>query len=159
MIWKKIRYLVFCLALLCGTYGFFHYVLVPVVVEGTSMQPTLQPNNVGLMNALDREPQRFDIVIAVSKQDPNSSWIKRCIALPNETIEYKDGVLYIDGSTIDQPFLADGYDRCDDFGPITLGEDEYFLMGDHRDASIDSRYFGAFKQSEIKGTLLFSLGI
>ncbi len=138
-----------------------HFVIRPVQVKGPSMYPTLQNNELGFTNVIKRTTQkitRFEVVIALL--DSNEQIVKRVIGLPGETLEFKDDVLYINGEAVEQTFLDDEYvatqksmtqDKLftEDFGPITLGDDEYFLMGDNRLHSTDSRYFGPFTSDKI----------
>lgn len=140
-----------------------NFLFKPVRVEGISMYPTLQDREYGFSNvfsALRNDFHRFDVVVVNSDVTNDDSWVKRIIGLPNETIEYKDDILYINGKKIKEPFFDDDYVNSqkklksnhlftDDFGPIVLGESEFFLMGDNRPYSHDSRAVGAFNTSDI----------
>lgn len=137
------------------------FIMKPIRVEGSSMYPTLEDGEIGITNVFGVKfmgISRYDVVI-VYNTERDEHWVKRVIGLPNETIEGKDDVIYINGKAIDQSFLDEQYIReavgeepfTNDFGPITLAEDEYFLMGDNRYRSEDSRVHGAFKESEIMG--------
>ncbi len=132
----------------------------PVKVEGASMYPTLKDSEYGFSNvfsALCNDFSRFDVVVVSSEVTGNENWVKRIIALPGETIEYKEDKLYIDGSYIEEPFLNEEYKNktkgegyfTNDFGPIKLKNNEYFLMGDNRPVSHDSRAVGAFHGDDI----------
>ena len=88
------------------------------------------------------------------------------IALPNETIECRDGVVYIDGEALEEPYLDTAYVEdieknqgyfTSDFEPVTLGADEYFVMGDNRVVSADSRVVGPFTRDQIIGKGVFVL--
>lgn len=122
----------------------------PVEVVGISMYPTLKNGERGFSSLIalkTEEFSRFDIVVVNTQQ--HGLIVKRLIALPNETIEIKDSVLYINNQAVEQDFLnyqykneyqqstSDSFDR--DFGPLTLTTDEYFVMGDNRPYSLDSR--------------------
>lgn len=133
----------------------------PVKIEGDSMKPTLLNGEYGFSNVfsiLGENFDRFDVVVVEHEED-NSMWVKRIIALPNETIEYKDGKLYIDGEYVEEYFLDEAYiaevtndgmiDFTHDFGPIQLQADEVFLMGDNRLVSHDSRAVGPFKIKDL----------
>lgn len=140
-----------------------NFLFKPVRVEGISMYPTLQDQEYGFSNvfsALTNDFSRFDVVVVNSDVTNSDNWVKRIIALPGETIEYKDDSLYINGKKTDEPFLDEEYVKSqiksksnnlftDNFGPIVLGDDEYFLMGDNRPYSHDSRAVGAFDKNSI----------
>lgn len=108
-----------------------------------------------------REPSRSDAVVVESKETKNN-FIKRIIGLPEERIEIKGGIVVIKdgrlsaGTILHEPYLASGM-----MTPIdtvyALDEDEYFLLGDNRLSSTDSRTMGAFYSSEIKGKVLFKI--
>lgn len=127
-----------------------------VQVVGNSMYPTLKNGEQGFSSIIHKNVeglQRFDIVVVKTEKQ---YLVKRVIGLPNETIEVKDEVLYIDGQFVNQPFLDQDYVKSfktftQDFGPITLGEDDYFLMGDNRPVSMDSRFsqYGPFHKDMI----------
>lgn len=136
------------------------FVFKPVRVDGESMYPTLENEEYGVSNvfsALLSDFERFDVVV-VNYEETDSQWVKRIIGLPNETIEYRDDKLYIDGKYVKEPFFDEDYRSSqtmtgisftENFGPITLQDDEYFLMGDNRPVSYDSRRVGPFKESTI----------
>lgn len=140
-----------------------NFLFKPVRVEGESMHPTLQNEEYGFSNvfsALMNDFGRFDVVVVNAEKTNHDNWVKRIIGLPGETIEYKDDQLYIDGKKVKEPFLNKNYVNAqkkalnsnrftENFGPIVLGEDEYFLMGDNRNVSHDSRAVGAFKTSDL----------
>jgi signal peptidase I len=124
------------------------------------MFPTLYDQALGFSNILAFHLfglERFDVVIVyVASMD--EYLVKRVIALPNETIEVRDNVLYIDNIAQKESFLNQAYMQqlsnpnrnfTLDFGPITLNQDEVFLMGDNRPFSSDSRIFGPFKLEAI----------
>ena len=138
------------------------FLFKPVRVEGESMYPTLENDEYGFSNifgALMSDFNRFDVVVVNGEKTEGDNWVKRIIGLPNETVEFKDDVLYIDGKEVKQPFLDTTYmesvksmkntNFTDDFGPITLGENEYFVMGDNRRVSFDSRAVGPFLKEDI----------
>ncbi len=126
------------------------YVVTPVRVNGDSMVPTLENGETLILNKMAKF-KRFDVVV-IKTADENL--IKRIIALPNETIEVRNEKLYINDEAV-----ADNYKdgHTDDFGPITLKENEYFVMGDNREISKDSRYLGPIEEKYIIGTTSFRL--
>lgn len=132
---------------------FSTFVIRPAEVSGSSMYPTLQDKEKVLTNVFEAiffKPERFDIVVVKTKN--NQEWVKRVIALPNESIEVKNNVLYINDQKVEQPFL-DHSVITSDFKKVVLKEDEYFVMGDNREHSSDSRTLIAtgehFKRSQI----------
>ena len=119
----------------------------PIRVNGTSMYPTLQDKEFMILNkiSLKQGINRFDIVVV---QENNKYIIKRVIGLPGESVMYKDSKLYINGKVIE-----DNYSKTttNDFDNVVLGENEYFVMGDNRAVSSDSRIIGPVNIENIKG--------
>ena len=125
-------------------------------VDGTSMLDTLHENNimgVSRMHYRLNEPQRGEIITCNYPEDGNKLFVKRIIGLPGETIEIREGTVYIDGEPIAETYLT----RVDDqsMDPITLAKDEIFVMGDNRPVSRDSRAVGPLTLDEIYGRVLF----
>ncbi len=121
------------------------------VVYGQSMQPNLQPAERLVIEKVSYYfgvPQRGDIVVLDLPQVAELL-IKRVVGLPNETIEIRRGTVLIDGEAIDQSFVL--LPGGTTYGPITLGADSYFVMGDNRSNSNDSRTFGPIHRDEIAG--------
>lgn len=125
------------------------------------MYPTLKDGEFGITNVFAVKFQsvsRFDVVI-IYNEERGEHWVKRVIGVPGDTVESKDDVLKINGKVVDQFFLNQAYVNdmkkegqfTSDFGPVTLGDDEYWLMGDNRIRSEDSRIHGPFKESELVG--------
>ena len=140
-------------------------IIKPNVVSGRSMYPALQTDDRGFSNVLalaTEGVERGDIVTAnmVNEEDGKTySVVKRVIGLPGETIECRDEKVCINGKELDESQYLDesfakewyntnGYFN-DSFGPVTLKEDEYFLMGDNRPISMDSRETGPVKKEDI----------
>jgi len=121
------------------------YLFTPAIVSGSSMEDTLHNNELVLVNkiALKDGINRFDIVIV---EVENSLLIKRVVALPNEKIEYKNNELYIN----DEKIETKEYPETFDFKAETKNN-EYYLLGDNRGVSKDSRILGAFNKEKIKG--------
>lgn len=123
------------------------FVVSPIRVNGASMNPTLNDKDIMILNEISygfSDIIRFDIVVV---KEENEYLIKRIIGLPGEKIEYKDNKLYIDGKYVKEDFK---HMETMDFS-TTLGEDEYFIMGDNRTNSTDSRIFGPISRDEIIG--------
>ena len=127
------------------------FVVTPAIVDGASMDNTLKDGQVVLINKFNyifKEPKRFQIVV-VKNNDSHDKIIKRIIGLPNEHIVYKDNNLYINNELVLEEFnhgITGDYD-------MTTGEDEYFVLGDNREISKDSRILGNFKKKDLIGTV------
>jgi signal peptidase I len=102
----------------------------------------------------NKSPRRFDIVIFRSPQGWGKDLIKRVIGLPGEKVSLKNGDVYIDGKILEEKHLMIK-DQCD-FGPVTVPEKSYFVMGDNRPDSNDSRYWGFLPEENILGKSLFT---
>lgn len=139
-----------------------HFVIKPVQVKGSSMYPTLKDGDYAVSNVIGTATgniSRFNIVI-VYLPEKNEYIVKRVVGLPGETVEYTGDQLYINGEPVEEPFLSNEYKATykvdnktnftSDIAPITLGEDEYYCLGDNRPRSSDSRVYGAFCKSQIK---------
>ncbi|MBQ6493958.1 MAG: signal peptidase I [Erysipelotrichaceae bacterium] len=131
-----------------------NFVLIPCVVEGSSMYPNLEAGDFGYSFILTKNLglKRFDVVVIKTSDSSSKLIVKRVIGLPNETVEYIDNCLYINGEYIEEPFLVDAY--TSDFTE-KLGSDEYFCMGDNRAVSRDSRFYGPFESKMIRSSHLF----
>ncbi|WP_272699234.1 signal peptidase I [Desulfovibrio sp. Fe33] len=104
------------------------------------------------------DPQRGDIVVFLFPEDESKDFIKRVIGLPGETLEVRNKVVYINGRALDEPYVlhtkADTLPVRDNFGPVVIPQGEYFVMGDNREGSYDSRWWGTVKRSKIVGKAL-----
>lgn len=128
------------------------FIITPVKVDGDSMKETLNDNDILLLYKLG-SIKRFDIVVLDEAYD-NEKIIKRVIGMPGETVSIKNDKIYINGKVIDNSFA---YGTTSDVDKIELGEDEYFILGDNRLISKDSRYFGPVTKGEIIGKVVFRL--
>ncbi len=124
------------------------FIATPVRVNGTSMESTLHNGETMILNKLSLkigDIKRWDIVVI--KTD-DIHLIKRVIGLPNEKIEYQDGKLFINRKEVKDNYSIT---KTEDFKEISIGKDEYFVMGDNRYVSQDSRMIGPIKKQEIRG--------
>lgn len=128
------------------------FIITPVRVDGDSMKNTLKNGDILLLYKLG-SINRFDIIVLDEEKD-NEKIIKRVIGLPGETVAIKKGKIYINDKVIDDEYA---YGETSDYDKVTLEDDEYFILGDNRLISKDSRYFGPIKKSEIKGKIVFRL--
>jgi signal peptidase I len=131
----------------------------PVKVEGTSMAPLLSDQERIFINKFVYrfEPiVRGDVVVFWYPLDRTKSFIKRVVGLPGETVEIRRGVVYINGEAIPEPYVPPQYADVSDFGPIKVPKGSYFVMGDHRISSNDSRVFGPVASQYIYGRAVFA---
>lgn len=160
----------------------------PFTIPSGSMEDTLQVGDYILVKKYEygysflnktprffefHKPQRKDVLVFVFPEDHSKDFIKRCVGIPGDIIEYKNKILYVNGEEQDEPYAAHKYPDIqprdgslgdqfpndvpdpsgsrDNFGPITVKPGHYFMMGDNRDNSLDSRYWGPVDEKLIKG--------
>jgi len=132
-------------------------------VSGSSMETTLSDGDHLIVDKISyrfREPQRYEIVVFPYRYEKNTYYIKRIIGLPGETVQIVDGYIYINGKQLDEHY---GNEIIEEAGmaaePVTLGEDEYFVMGDNRNDSLDSRStdVGFIQERYILGKVVFRI--
>lgn len=132
-----------------------------IIESGQSMEPTIEVNDTVIIDKVTyhfRLPARYDVIAFPQPDNKEGYDIKRVIGLPGETVQVADGRIYINGDVLSD---REAYDRCTLAGlasePITLNENEYFVLGDNRLASEDSRFdkMGNIKSSEIIGRVWF----
>jgi signal peptidase I len=131
----------------------------PVKVEGTSMAPLLSDQERIFINKFVYrfEPiNRGDVVVFWYPLDRSKSFIKRVVGLPGETVEIRRGVLYVNGSQVPEPYVPPQYADVSDYGPTKVARGSYFVMGDHRVSSNDSRVFGPVPSQYIYGRAVFA---
>ncbi|MGL4523114.1 MAG: signal peptidase I [Bacilli bacterium] len=159
--WAKAIAIAFILVFVVRTFLF-----VPIVVQGDSMDPTLHDKErmfLNKMNVTLNKIERFDIV--VFKAPDGADYIKRIVGLPGENVEFKNDILYINGKAIDEPFLDERKAARTETGPLTydftleevtglreVPENAYFVLGDNRDGSTDSRMIGCISKDKMEGT-------
>ncbi|MCS7251413.1 MAG: signal peptidase I [Anaerolineae bacterium] len=121
-------------------------------IEGSSMEPNLRDGEYVLISKISYwfgSPQRGDVVVFRFPHDPHRDFIKRIIGLPGETVAIRDGKVFIDGRPLEETYIRSPIIYT--YGPVTLGPDEYFVLGDNRNASNDSHNWGTLPYSAIIG--------
>lgn len=109
-----------------------------------------------------RKPERGDIIVFKYPEDPKRDFIKRLVAAEGDVIESRNQVIYVNGKSVEEPFIQHtdnslrpgGIEPRDNFGPVVVPKGKYFMMGDNRDQSYDSRYWGFIDTKEIRGKAL-----
>lgn len=139
----------------------------PFVVKGDSMEPSYHSGDYLIIDELSyklRDPQRGEVIVFKYPLNPSLKYIKRIIALPNETIELKNGEVYVSRAG-SQPIKIDenlyinaktreAWKNMIDYNSLTLKSNEYFVMGDNRNFSSDSRVWGVLPANDITGRVL-----
>lgn len=157
---EMISALAYLLCVLCLTWLVIAFVGQRTKVDGSSMEPMLSDGDNLIVDKISyrfRDPQRFDIIVFPFKYRENTYYIKRIIGLPGETVQIDgEGNIYINGELLEESYGREVI-RADKVGiaaqPILLGEDEYFVMGDNRNSSQDSRteVVGNIRREDIIG--------
>ncbi len=136
-------WIVFIVVVVAASYLIVTFVGQRTEVSGSSMETTLSSGDQLIVDKISyrfRDPKRYDIVVFPYRYEENTYYIKRIIGLPGETVQIVDGMVYINGSPLNEHY---GNEVIEDPGsaaePITLGDDEYFVLGDNRNNSQDSR--------------------
>ena len=152
--------LVYLLGVLCLTWLVITFIGQRTEVDGSSMEPMLSNGDNLIVDKISyrfRDPQRYDIIVFPFKYQENTFYIKRIIGLPGETVQIDEqGTIYINGEVLTENYGREII-RPETVGiaanPIVLGEDEYFVMGDNRNCSMDSRteIVGNIKRKDIIG--------
>jgi signal peptidase I len=126
----------------------------PVKVEGTSMMPRLTDQERIFINKFVyrlEEIHRGDVVVFRYPGDPTKSYIKRVIGLPGDTVEMLRGEVYVNGEKLNEPYVIPDYRGSQTAGPWQVGPENYYVLGDHRNSSNDSRMWGTVPRSLIYG--------
>ena len=131
------------------------FLFQPFYIPSESMVPTLQINDRVLVNKLDRDPERGRIFVfkrpsATTPTPMNKDLIKRVIGEPGDTVEGREGKVFVNGRELTEPYLPENTTTTS-FGPVRLEAGQVWVMGDNRGASMDSRTFGPIDKSSIVG--------
>ena len=141
-----------------------YFLIQPFYVKGASMEPNFYDHEYLIIDEITyrfNEPKRGDIIVFRYPRNPQEYFIKRIIGLPGEDIQIKDGQVFIFqgknkiSSVLEEPYLAEGiktYGLSE--ARVILGEDEYYVVGDNRNSSKDSRGFGPVNRSYVTGRVL-----
>jgi len=138
------------------------FIAQPFVVEGKSMEPTLHNAEYLIVDKIEyrlHAPQRGDVIVFKAPEAPDQNYIKRIIGLPGETVTIKDNRVYVNGTQVEEQYIADSMPAtASDDGTASaffleqkLSSSEYFVMGDNRDHSSDSRRWGPLPKQNILG--------
>ena len=136
--------------------GIRTFIITPIQVDGQSMMPTLKNNEILLLKKFDRSYKRFDIVVIDYK---GSKLIKRIIGLPGEHIRYENDALYVNGIKVEEDFIVTttSYFDIKNMNYEVIPENYYFVVGDNRNNSTDSRIIGMIPKDNILGIADFVL--
>lgn len=130
------------------------FVASPIRVNGSSMYKTLHDKDIMILNEMVYyfdDIKRGDIVVVKEKGE---LLIKRVVALPGETIECRDGVIFINDKKLIESYTSS---ETKDFEKVLVGDNDYFVLGDNREVSLDSRVYGAYNKKDIKGKANFTI--
>lgn len=153
--WKELAKLLVVAAVI--VIPFRAYVAQPFIVDGASMDPTFSNGEYLIVDEFTyhfKSPERGSVLIFKFPKDTSKYFIKRVIGLPGETVTIKEGRLFIDGKEFEEPYVK--FTKNDNLS-YTLGQGEYFVMGDNRTASADSRLWGPVPEADIIGRPIIRL--
>jgi signal peptidase I len=136
------------------------FIYQPVQVEGTSMEPALVNEERIFINKFTyrfgiEKIGRGDMVVFRFPEDPSKSFIKRVIGLPGDDVRMDNGRVFVNGKLLEEPYLPASSRDTASWGPSKIAEDYYFVLGDHRSSSNDSRNWGAVHRDLIYGKAVF----
>jgi len=136
------------------------FIYQPVKVEGTSMMPVLTDNERIFINKFTYRfgvgnIERGDLVVFFFPLDRSKSYIKRVIGLPGDTVQIDHGAVFVNGEPLDEPYVPEEFRDRQSMAAITVQADNYFVLGDHRSSSNDSRAWGTVRRSDIYGKAVF----
>lgn len=158
------HFVVYILSILLVTYLIIHYIGQRTIVVGDSMRETLQDGDNLVVDKISyrfHAPERFDIIVFPYEYEDDTYYIKRVIGLPGETVQIdEEGYIFINGQVLEEYYGREVMEYAGDAAePIVLGEDEYFVLGDNRNESRDSRFedVGLIKRKDIIGRAIFRM--
>lgn len=128
------------------------FIFEPVRVDGESMMHTLSNNEYMIVTKyqyLFSDPERFDVVICHYPNRGNTNFVKRIVGIPGDVVAVHDGTLYVNGEAVDEPFIVNKPNYV--MPEVTIGEDQYFVLGDNRSHSNDSHIIGPLTRNQIVG--------
>jgi len=137
---------------------FIIFLYQPVKVEGTSMMPTLQDQERVFINKFvyKLEPiARGDVIVFRYPRDPAKSYIKRVVAVAGDQVRIEEGVVFVNGHRLSEPYVPPQYEDVRSYPESVVPPHCYFVLGDHRNLSNDSRDFGAVDEDFIYGKAVF----
>ncbi|MDD5110575.1 MAG: signal peptidase I [Patescibacteria group bacterium] len=158
-IWELVKVVAISMAIILPIR---YFLIQPFYVKGASMEPNFEDREYLIIDELSyrfRQPQRGEVVVFRYPLEPREFFIKRIIGLPGEQVQIADGRVLITprGQTtaipLDEPYLAPGT-KIEGTNSVKLGDNEYFVMGDNRGSSLDSRVFGGISRSFITGRVV-----
>lgn len=129
-----------------------YFLVQPFYVEGASMEPNFYNKEYLIIDEISyrfNNPERGEVIILKNPQDRKFYFIKRVVALPGEKVAVLNGRVFINDKQLSETYIKNFSN--DDYGPVTLADDEYFVLGDNRSNSSDSRYFGPLKRTDVIG--------
>lgn len=149
-LWEIIKIVVIALVIVVPIR---YFIFQPFLVKGQSMEPNFESGDYLIIDEISyriREPQRGEVIVFKYPQNPSQRYIKRIIGLPNETVEIKNGKVLINNKELDEKYLPLYTYTTGDI-VVILGENEFFVLGDNRTASYDSRRWGPVPRQNIIG--------
>jgi signal peptidase I len=150
-IWETLKIVIIALVIVIPIR---YFLFQPFFIKGASMEPNFDDGQYLIIDELSyrfREPQRGEIVVFKYPHDPSQRYIKRIIGLPGETVEVKDGRVFISGEALDESGYLPTGTLTPGLAKITLAENDYFVLGDNRLHSSDSRSWGPLPKENIVG--------
>lgn len=152
--WEMVRVAIISLAIILPVR---YFLIQPFYVKGASMEPNFYDHEYLVIDEISyrfNQPERGDIVVFKYPKDPSQYFIKRVIGLPGDKVKIQDNSVFINGTKLNETYLPEGIETVlplRGYGDVTLAADEYFLLGDNRTQSLDSRVFGPVKREYIVG--------